>query len=92
MTSSPSLSDSLRDWIVEHNDEALLADGFEDAIVGMAERCSKPSLVVYDAERCIQILVERDGMDPTRPRELFRSTRWRLRVRTRHCSVACSCS
>jgi hypothetical protein len=61
----------LTDWIVSHNPDALLADGFEDAIVGVAERCSRPTLVVYDAERCIEILVERDGMDPEEAREFF---------------------
>ena len=34
-----------------------MADGFDDAIIGIAERCGRPNLVVYDAERCIDILV-----------------------------------
>ena len=62
---------SVRDWIAEHNPEALLADGFDDAIVGVAERCGQPDLVVYDAERCISILEERDGMDADEAVEFF---------------------
>ena len=55
-----SQPDDLREWIAEHNPDALLADGFDDAIIGVAERCSQPLLVVYDAERCIEILRERN--------------------------------
>ncbi len=63
--------DGLREWISEFNPEALLADGFEDAIIGVAERCSKPALVVYDAQQCCEILVERDGMTPRDAYEYF---------------------
>ena len=65
------MSDELREWISSHNEEALLADGFEAAILGVAERCSKPALVVYDAEKCLDILVDRDGMDPSEALEFF---------------------
>jgi hypothetical protein len=54
--------EEVRAWIAEMNPEALLADGFEDAIIGVAERCSKEPLVVYDIQKCVQILVTRDGM------------------------------
>lgn len=50
------------EWIADVNPEALLADGFEDAILGLADRCSQPMLVVYDREKCVEILVERDGL------------------------------
>jgi hypothetical protein len=70
--SAPSLlPEDLREWIVSYNPDALLADGFEDAIIGVAERCSHPTLVVYDAEKCLDILVERDGMDPSEALEFF---------------------
>jgi hypothetical protein len=68
---SPDEIDEMRAWIAEQNPEALLADGYEDAIIGVAERCSQPILVVYDAEKCIQILVDRDGMEPDEAREFF---------------------
>lgn len=54
--------DELHELVAEHNEDALLADGFEDAAIGIAERCSRPALVVYDIERCIEILMRRDGM------------------------------
>jgi len=43
------------------NDRALFADGFEDALIGIARQFSK-SLALYDKDKCIQILMERDGM------------------------------
>ena len=52
----------LREWVAGYNEEALLADGFEEAVIGVAERCSQPTLVVYDIDRCLKILMERDKM------------------------------
>jgi hypothetical protein len=62
---------NLREWIAEHNEEALLADGFDAAIIGVAVRCSQPALVVYDAEKCIEILEQRDGMGHEEATEFF---------------------
>jgi hypothetical protein len=62
---------TLRDWIAEHNEQALLANGFEEAIVGVAVRCSKPPLVVYDAEKCIELLMEDSDMSEEDAREYF---------------------
>ena len=61
----------LRAWIAAQSPDALLADGFDDAIVGVAERCAQPALVVYDIERCISILMTRDGMTEDAARECF---------------------
>jgi hypothetical protein len=52
----------IRDWVANYNEEALLADGFEDAIIGMGERCSCHPVVIYDADKCLEILQERDSM------------------------------
>ena len=46
--------------------ELLFADGFEAAIIGMIEGWrggSRVAVVCYDYDTCIEILVERDGMD-----------------------------
>ena len=61
----------LREWITKYNEEALFADGFDEAILGVAERCSQPFLVVYDAQKCIEILMERDGMSEEDAAEFF---------------------
>ena len=44
--------------ITEMNEEALFADGFSDALIGYARRYGQPVLAVYDAGRCIEILIE----------------------------------
>ena len=46
----------------EENPQAILADGLEDALVGIARRCGQPSLAVYAIDKCIEMLVSRDGM------------------------------
>jgi len=38
-------------------DAPLYADGFEDAAIGIAERCGQPPLVVYSRTRCVDILM-----------------------------------
>jgi len=64
-------ADERREWISQFNPEALLADGFEAAIIGMGERCGQPALVIYDAGKCIQILIDRDGMEYDEAYEYF---------------------
>jgi hypothetical protein len=59
------------EWVEEFNPQALKADGFDEAIIGMAERCSMEALLVYDIEKCIEILMERDGMNEEEAREYF---------------------
>ena len=41
----------------------LLADGFDDAIVGIGAKFTQTPSVVYDKSKCVEILMERDGMD-----------------------------
>lgn len=48
----------------------LLADGFEEALIGIGEQFSK-RFAVYDRELCIGILMSRDGMDREGADEFF---------------------
>ena len=50
------------DEIAEINPEAMLADGFDDAILGMCVQFGAEPLVAYDYEKWVEILIERDGM------------------------------
>jgi hypothetical protein len=50
------------DDISEINPDALLCDGFDEAIIGMAERINLGPVVAYDVQKIIEIMVERDGM------------------------------
>ncbi len=53
------------------DEELLFADGFDDAILGTGERCGQPLIVVYDVGKCIDILVEQQGMDREEAIEFF---------------------
>lgn len=48
--------------IEEINPEALLCDGFDEAIIGMAERINLGPVVAYDVDKMIDIMIKRDGM------------------------------
>ena len=61
----------IREWLSGWNEEALLADGFEDAIVGICERFGAVPVVAYDRDKCIEILMDRDGMEDEEAVEYF---------------------
>ena len=46
------------DIIKEYNSDALLADGFNDAIIGMCHQFDRPPVVAYDFEKVIFILMK----------------------------------
>lgn len=45
----------------EIDSEILICDGFDEAIVGYVEVFSK-IIALYDKEKCLSILMKRDGM------------------------------
>tara|TARA_R100000808_G_scaffold18894_1_gene41265 strand:- start:674 stop:928 length:255 start_codon:yes stop_codon:yes gene_type:complete len=59
-----------KDYIAQYNPEALLTDGFEDALIGIGQQFNKV-LAVYDKQKCIEILMERDGMTDEEAVEYF---------------------
>lgn len=50
----------INNYAEQADSELLLADGFEAALVGIAEGCGRSPAVVYDREKCIAILMDRD--------------------------------
>ena len=56
----------------KHNyKELLFADGFDEAIVGMAERINLGPVVAYDVDKMLEIMVERDKMTYEEAMEYF---------------------
>ena len=49
-------TNKLKDIICEYNEESMLADGVDDAIIGMVEDINKHPVVLYDKDKCIDIL------------------------------------
>jgi hypothetical protein len=63
--------DELTENLSELNPEALLADGFEKALLGYTANYHHTHVAVYSARRCIAILVSRDGMTEDEAEEFF---------------------
>ena len=55
----------------ELNPDALFADGFEKALVGYTANYHHPHVAIYDAKKCVAILVRRDGMTEDEAEEFF---------------------
>lgn len=51
-----------REALAERNPEMLLADGLEDAFIGVVVNHHHHCVAAYSFEKCIGVLVERDGM------------------------------
>ena len=64
-------ADEIRELLAENNPEALMADGFEAALIGTCQQFSRGTLALYDRAKCIQILVDRDGMTEEEAEEFF---------------------
>lgn len=47
----------LREELAEFNDNALTADGFDEALIGYVQRAGMCAVALYDREKCIEILV-----------------------------------
>ena len=65
------MNSSTLDLIEEHNPDALKADGFDEAILGIASRCAQRDVIAYDVDKIIQILMDRDGMTEEEAQEFF---------------------
>lgn len=61
---------SMMEQLGEENPKALLADGFEDAFIGICERFGQQPLAAYDYFKCIDILVSQ-GMTEEEAMEYF---------------------
>lgn len=62
--------DDKKERIVELNLDVLLADGFEDALVGVAIQFDSFQ-ALYDKRLCLKILMERDGMTESEAEKFF---------------------
>ncbi len=56
------------DEIAELNPEAMMADGFDDALIGIDQ---VNYVAVYDVDKCIEILVETSSMTFKEAEEFF---------------------
>ena len=50
------------DIVLEQNPDALPADGFESCIIGLVQRFGWEPIIAYDYDKCVNLLMQRDGM------------------------------
>ena len=48
-------------FIEDNYPNALIADGFDKAIMGIVERSGMNPVVLYNKNKCINIMIKRDG-------------------------------
>jgi len=62
----------IEDWLLLNESNALFADGFDQAIIGLSlDNPKEPLRVIYDYGKCLSILKDRDGMDDSEAEEFF---------------------
>ena len=56
--------DKVRNWVKDNDEEALFADGLDDAIIAISrDSLTGKYRVVYDVARIVQVLVNDQGMN-----------------------------
>ena len=50
--------EKIKNQVAEVNPDALFADGYDDAIIGFGGQHSSNAVVIYDKEKCIEILAD----------------------------------
>ena len=59
------------DYLGELNPDMMVLTDMDEALIGYVERCGTSPLACYDVDKCIQILMERDGMTDEEAMEYF---------------------
>jgi hypothetical protein len=59
------------DLIAEQNPEAKTADGFDDCIIGIANRYGADPVLAYSIPAIIGVLMKRDGLSREEAQEHF---------------------
>ena len=59
---SESRFNEIRESLAEMNPDALLADGFEKALIGYTANQHHATVAVYSLKLCRRVLMNRDGM------------------------------
>lgn len=62
----------IRDFIAEIDENILIADGFDDALIGYVESYGQPKTALYDTEKCILILMKKLKLSKEKAEEYFR--------------------
>ena len=56
------LRERINEILLQQDENALLMDGFDEALIGFSQRINEPLLAVYSYSKMMNSLMERDGM------------------------------
>lgn len=62
---------TLRERLALLEEEILLADGLDEAFIGIGRRCGQPAVAIYSRQRCLDLLTQRDRLSLDEAREHF---------------------
>jgi len=62
---------TIREDLATLDPDLLLADGWDEQIIGTAYSPGRKLLVVYDGDAIVNMLINRDGMSPEAAEEFF---------------------
>ncbi len=51
--------------------EISTASGFDEALIGIGQRCGQPDIAVYSVPKVLEILMNRDGLTNEEAQEFF---------------------
>ena len=59
---------TIREQVAEYNEEAIIFDDLDDAIIGVGQQHGGQTVAIYDSQKCIEIFAakfaEDDSSDP----------------------------
>lgn len=59
-----TLKEKLNDYLQDSEESVMLYDNYEDAFVGLGYQQYKGPVAIYDAKKCVEILIEEYMLDP----------------------------
>lgn len=64
-------SAEIREALEDNYPECLLADGFDDAIIGLVDGATRQPVVCYDYAKCVEILMASSSMEEDEAEEFL---------------------
>lgn len=52
----------INEYLESIGESTLLADGFDEALIGFSQRMNEPMLAVYSYEKMVQVLMDNDDL------------------------------
>lgn len=50
------------DWLADTDEQMLLMPGYDDALIGWVEQIGRPPIALYDIEKLMDIMMNKEGM------------------------------